>query len=126
MKENQLKGSESLLLVRKQLASCYSVAANVMECFELTRVVQIYLPACSQEQYEALMKDIGDDVICIYPLKRGSRMMIFCEYMTDFNDEQFMFMYQTVLDMLFAKEDGRMTMPYHVRVYEYTNYAEGL
>lgn len=126
MNENQLKGTESLLLVRKQLASCYSVAANVMECFELTRVVQIYLPACSQEQYEALMKDIGDDVICIYPLKRGSRMMIFCEYMTDFNDEQCMFMYQTVLDMLFAKEDGRMTMPYHVRVYEYTNYAEGL
>lgn len=126
MKENQLKGSESLLLVRKQLASCYSVAADVMECFELTRVVQIYLPACSQEQYEALMKDIGDDVICIYPLKRGSRMMIFCEYMTDFNDEQCMFMYQKVLDMVFAKEDGRMTMPYHVRVYEYPNYAEGL
>ena len=41
MKTNELQGSEALLLVRKQLASCYSTAAQVMYEFDLTKVVQI-------------------------------------------------------------------------------------
>ena len=55
MKTNELQGSEALLLVRKQLASCYSTAAQVMYEFDLKKVVQIYLPSCSDAQFHALM-----------------------------------------------------------------------
>lgn len=126
MKKNQLQGSESLLLVRKQLCSCYSTAANVMNCFGLDKVVQIYLPACSEEQYQALIKHIQNDVICVIPLKRGTRMFIYCDYLADLNDEQGLFVYQMALDAVFAKPDGRMTMPYGVRIYEKANYDEPL
>ena len=124
MKTNELQGSEALLLVRKQLASCYSTAAQVMYEFDLKKVVQIYLPSCSDAQFHALMHLIEDDVICILPLPRGSRMLVYCDVLTDFNDEQNMLLYQLHLESVFANKQGRMTQPYGVRIYEFANYEE--
>jgi hypothetical protein len=126
MKTNQLQGSQALLLVHKQLASCYSTAAQVMDEFSLSKVVQLYLPACSDEQYHHLMQLIRDDVVCIITLRRGTRMLVYCYYLTDHNDAQNMFLYHTYLEEVFANHEGRLTQSYNVRVYEYANYEEGL
>ena len=92
--------------------------------FDLKKVVQIYLPSCSDAQFHALMRLIQDDVICILPLPRGSRMLIYCDVLTDFNDEQNMLLYQLHLESVFANQQGRMTQPYGVRIYEFANYEE--
>ena len=81
MKTSQPKGSEALLLTRTQLASCHSIAAQVMDDFNRSKIVQIYLPACSEEQFKRFMKHIEEDFICLMPLARGTRALVFCEYM---------------------------------------------
>lgn len=126
MKTNQLQGSQAFLLVRKQLASCYSMAAQVMDDFSLTRVVQLYLPACSDEQYHHLMRLLRDDLVCVIPLQRGTRMMVYCYYLTDFNDEQNLFLYHMQLEEVFANHEGRLTQPYAARVYEFADYMGGM
>ena len=70
------------------------------------------------------MRLIQDDVICILPLPRGTRMLIYCDVLTDFNDEQNMLLYQLHLESVFANQQGRMTQPYGVRIYEFANYEE--
>ena len=126
MKKNQLQGSESLLLVRKQLCSCYSTAANVMNCFGLDKVVQIYLPACSEEQYQHLMRHIQQDVICVIPLKRGTRKFIYCQFLDDFNEEQNIFIYHLELETVFANQQGKLTQPYNARVIQFANFEENI
>lgn len=117
-------GSQALLLKRTMLSSCYSAAANVLDCFGLEKVVQLFLPSCSAEQLDALMRLIGDEVVCILPLKQGSKRLVFCEFLYDFNAEQCLFVYQQALEAVFGKKDGRLTQPYSARLYESCNYDE--
>lgn len=124
MKTSQPKGSEALLLTRTQLASCHSIAAQVMDDFNRSKIVQIYLPACSEEQFKRFMKHIEEDFICLMPLARGTRALVFCEYMEDFNDEQNLLIYTLALEAVFAGKDGHLTQPYGARVYQYANYEE--
>ena len=121
----QPKGTAALLLTRTQLASCHSIAAQVMDEFHRSKIVQIYLPSCSEEQFKHLMKHIEDDFICLMPL-RGTRALVFCEYMKDFNDEQNLLLYTLALEAVFAGKDGYLTQPYAARVYQYANYEEGV
>ena len=125
MKTNQQpKGLQALLLTRTQLASCHSIAAQVMDDFNRSKIVQIYLPACSEEQFKRFMKHIEEDFICLMPLARGTRALVFCEYMEDFNDEQNLLIYTLALETVFAGKDGHLTQPYGARVYQYANYEE--
>ena len=124
MQTSQPKGTAALLLTRTQLASCHSTAAHVMEECNRTKIVQIYLPSCSEEQFKHLMKHIEDDFICLMPLARGTRALVFCEYMEDFNDEQNLLIYTLALETVFAGKDGHLTQPYGARVYQYANYEE--
>lgn len=127
MKTSQPKGTQALLLTRTQLASCHSTAAHVMEECNRTKIVQIYLPSCSEEQFKHLLKHIEEEnLICVMPLSRGTRMLLFCEYMEDFNDEQNLLLYTLALEAVFAGKDGYLTQPYAARVYQYANYEEGV
>ena len=123
-KNDQLKGSEALLLKRTMLSSCYSTAANVLDCFGLEKVVQLFLPSCSADQYDALMRLIGDEVVCILPLKKGTMTLVYCDFLNDFNAEQCLFVYQQALEVVFCKKDGRLTQPYSARLYEIAKYEE--
>ena len=96
-----------------------------MEECNRTKIVQIYLPSCSEEQFKHLMKHIEDDFICLMPL-RGTRALVFCEYMEDFNDEINLLIYTFALEAVFAGKDGYLTQPYAARVYQYANYEEGV
>ena len=58
------------------------------------------------------------------PLARGTRALVFCEYMEDFNDEQNLLIYTLALEAVFAGKDGHLTQPYGARVYQYANYEE--
>ena len=62
----------------------------------------------------------------IVPLHRGTRALVFCEYMEDFNDEQNLLLYTLALEAVFAGKDGYLTQPYAARVYQYANYEEGV
>ena len=121
----QPKGTAALQLTRTQLASCHCTAAQVMNEFHRSKIVQIYLPSCSEEQFKHLMKHIEDDFICLMPL-RGTRALVFCEYMEDFNDEINLLIYTFALEAVFAGKDGYLTQPYAARVYQYANYEEGV
>ena len=125
MKTSQPKGSEALLLTRTQLASCHSIAAQVMDDFNRSKIVQIYLPSCSDEQFKHLLRHIEEEnLICFIPLSRGTRALVFCEYMEDFTDEQNLLIYTLALETVFAGKDGHLTQPYGARVYQYANYEE--
>ena len=126
MKTHELKGSEDLLFVRKQLASCYSIAAQVINDSDLDKVAQIYLPSYTEEKLKAFLDLIGDDVVGIFPIAGGKRMYVFCKCLSDFNDEQNMLIYQVHLESIFANENGSMTQPYGVRIYEFAHYEEGI
>ena len=127
MKTNQQpKGLQALVLTRTQLASCHSTAAQVMNAFKRSKIVQIYLPSCSNEQFAQLMQRIQDEVLCSMPLHRGTRMLLFCEYMDGLNDEQNLYIYTLDLEAVFAGKDGRLTQPYSARVYQYANYEENI
>ena len=125
MKTKQpIKGSQALLLTRTQLASWYSTAAQVMNDFNRDKIVQIYLPSCSDEQFKHLMQHIKEDLVCIICLSRGTRMLLYCEYKDDFNEEQDLLLYTLALEAVFAGKDGHLTQPYAARVYQYANYEE--
>lgn len=117
-------GSAALLLKRTMLSSCYSTAANVLDCFGLTKVVQLFLPSCSAEQLDALMRLIGDEVVCILPLKKGTKTLIYCDFLEDLNAEQCLFVYQQALEAVFCKKNGRLTQPYSARLYEIAKYDD--
>lgn len=98
-----------------------------MEECNRTKIVQIYLPSCSEEQFKHLLKHIEEEnLICVMPLSRGTRMLLFCEYMEDFNDEINLLLYTFALEAVFAGKDGYLTQPYSARVYQYANYEEGV
>ena len=122
--KNQIEGSAALLLKRTMLSSCYSAAANVLHCFGLEKVVQLFLPSCSAEQLDALMRLIGDEVVCILPLKKGTMTLVYCDFLDDLNAEQCLFVYQQALEAVFGKKDGRLTQPYSARLYEIAKYDE--
>jgi hypothetical protein len=124
MKTNQLQGSLALTLVRKQLASCYSIAAQVICRFSLKKVVQIYLPACSQKQYEEFMEIIQHKVIYIHTIGRGSRLLIFCDTYKGYSDELTLQTYHMALEHVFANEQGKLTMPYAARIYQAANFEQ--
>lgn len=124
MKNSKLKGSQALLLKRTMLSSCYSTAANVLDCFGLEKVVQLFLPSCSAEQLDALMRLIGDEVVCILPLKKGTKTFVYCDFLDDLNAEQCLFVYQQALETVFGKKDGRLTQPYSARLYEIAKYDD--
>ena len=126
MKTSQPKGTEALLLTRTQLASCHCTAAQVMNEFDHNKIIQLYLPSCSEQQFKHLMEHIQDDMICFQLLDHGTRMLIFCEYMEDFNDEINLLIYTIALEAVFAGKDGYLTQPYAARVYQYANYEEGV
>lgn len=126
MKTNPISGIEALQLTCTRLASVHACAAQVMDAFQLQKVVQLYLPACSKEQYDAITKHLEDDIICVLPLNRGSRMMIYCDFLSDFNLEQNLIVYQTELEDVFANQQGKLTQPYSVRIFQWGDFEEGL
>ena len=95
-----------------------------MNAFKRSKIIQIYLPSCSNEQFAQLMQRIQDEVLCSMPLHRGTRMLLFCEYMDGLNDEQNLYIYTLDLEAVFAGKDGCLTQPYGARVYQYANYEE--
>ena len=97
-----------------------------MDDVNRSKIVKIYLPACSEEQFKRFMKHIEEDFICLMPLARGTRALVFCEYMEEFNDEQNLLLYTLALEAVFAGKDGYLTQPYAARVYQYANYEEGV
>lgn len=119
-------GIHALQLTCTRLASTHSTAAHVLQHFNLRKVVQLYLPACSEEQYQHLMRHIQQDVICVIPLKRGTRKFIYCQFLDDFNEEQNIFIYHLELETVFANQQGKLTQPYNVRVIQFANFEENI
>ena len=103
-----------------------SQAARVLNALQLDAVVQLYIPRYRDEQIEELDSYIHDYVICRIPLytKRrkqkahiSKRQFIYCRLDYAYSDEVNIVSYEECLRQVFQNKDGKLTAPWHARVY---------